>query len=372
MAQATTFTILGGGNGAFAAAADLTLKGYRVRLLEVPQLAAQTITPIQERGGIEFVNPGVEAIAPSGFARVEVITDDPAVALKDSDIVLYIVPAFAEKHFTDLCLPYFRPEQLVVLFCGNFGGALEFASQLRAGGRPLPTIAETEGLVYGAFKQDATTVKVGGYKQQLACAALPSGKTPEVFDRLRPFFPDFRRAGNVLETGLRNLNPIVHAPVSLANAGRTAPDKPKWRYYWEGVTEPVGEMIMAVDRERLTVARAFDLKLPTVMEVVLSWYGNQGAAGDTMAAVVSTNPAYEIAWAPQTLDHRFLTEDIPFGLVPVEALAKSCNLDTPLISAHITLASQLLGTDFRAQGRNLARLGLEGLTIDQVKDLVIN
>ncbi|MCC6804292.1 MAG: NAD/NADP octopine/nopaline dehydrogenase family protein [Anaerolineae bacterium] len=370
MAQETTITVLGGGNGAFAAAADLALKGCRVRLLEAPEFAARTIAPIQERGGIDLVNSGVEAIAPSGFAPLDLITDDPAQALQGSDIVLYVVPAFAEQRFTELCLPHFRPEQLVVFFCGNFGGALEFASLLRKNGRPLPTLAETEGLVYGAFKQDATTVKVGGYKQRLAFAALPSWKTEAVFERLRPFFPDFSLTVNVLETGLRNVNPIVHAPVSLANAGRTAPDKPKWRYYWEGVTEPVGEMVMAVDRERLSVARAFNLRLPNILEVLLSWYGNQGAAGGTLAQTVSTNPAYEIAWAPQSLDHRFLTEDVPYGLVCIEALAKSCGVETPLISAHITLVSQLLGVDFRQTGRSLARLGLEGMSVEQIRHVV--
>jgi opine dehydrogenase len=369
MPKSTTVAVLGGGNGAFGAAADLKLKGFIVHLLEVPELAAQTIAAIQEKGGIELVSVGAPGVT-SGFAPIDVITDDPEEALVGADIVFYIVPAFAERRFTELCMPYFRPEQLVVLFCGNFGGALEFASSLKTQDAFLPAIAETAGLVYGAFKLDPTTVRVKGMKAGLACAALPARKTKEVLERLRPFFPDFQPAANVLETGLRNLNPVLHPPVSVLNAGRTAADKPKWRYYWEGVTEPVGRVVEAVDRERLAITGALGLTLPSALEVLLSWYGRQGAHGDTLGEAMSTNPTYELTLAPQTLSHRFITEDVPFGLVPIEALGSSMGVGTPVVSALITLSSELLRADFRAQGRDLVRLGLEGLDWEQIKRLV--
>jgi opine dehydrogenase len=112
------------------------------------------------------------------------------------------------------------------------------------------------------------------------------------------------------------------------------------------------------------------LKLPGVLDVLLTWYGHLGAKGSTAAEVMSTNPAYEIAWAPQTLNHRFITEDVPFGIVPIEALGLSAGVPTPTISSLITLSSDLLGVDFRAQGRDLGRLGLSGLTPEQVRRLV--
>jgi glycerol-3-phosphate dehydrogenase len=46
--------VLGGGHAGFAHAADLTLKGFEVRLCEVPELA-ETIAEIKIRGGIESV-----------------------------------------------------------------------------------------------------------------------------------------------------------------------------------------------------------------------------------------------------------------------------------------------------------------------------
>lgn len=362
-------TIIGGGNGAFANAAVLALKGFSVRLLEVPELASETIAPIQEAGGIELLNGQVVGL-PSDFAPLELITDNPEKALDGAEIVLYIVPAFAEQRFTELCMSSFRSDQLVVFLCGNFGGALEFANQLTArGDSQLPMIAETEGLVYTGFKQSSNSVKLGGYKAGLSCSAFPANQIEGVLKRLQPLFPDFQMASSVLETSLRNLNPVVHAPVSVLNAGRTDPHQPQWRYYWEGVTEPIGHVVEAVDLERIAVGQKLGIRLPSTKDVLLRWYGHQGAKGETLAEVMSTNPAFEVAWAPQTLEHRFLTEDIPFGLVPIEALGSSMGATTPVISAIITLADKLLNTDFRVEGRNLTRLGMEGLDIEQIRRL---
>ena len=370
MAESITVAVLGGGNGAFATAGILKQKGLTVRLLEAPELAQETIAPVWERGGIELQNAAV-AGANDGLVALDLVTDNVADALAGADVVLYVVPAYAERRFTELCTSHFSPDQLVVLFAGNFGGALELASQLaRYGVRDMPTIAEMEGLLFNGFKQDQTTVRIAGYKAGLACATLPAGDIDEALARLKPIAADFQPAANVLETGLRNLNPVVHGPVSILNAGRTAPDRDSWRYYWDGVTEPVGKVVEAVDAERRAVTSTFGLTVKPLMDTLLQWYGHQGAKGDTIGEVMSTNPAYEIVTAPHTLNHRFLTEDIPFGLVPLEALGAAVGVAMPVTGALITLASALLGVDYRAEGRNLMRLGLEGLASSQIQHWV--
>ena len=60
---------------------------------------------------------------------------------------------------------------------------------------------------------------------------------------------------------------------------------------------------------------------------------------------------------------RYLTEDIPTGLVPFSELGKSIGIDTRHIDNLIDMASMELQVDFRSQGRNLNRLGLDARTI---------
>jgi opine dehydrogenase len=365
-----TVAVAGGGNGAFAAAADLTLRGFRVHLLEAPELAAQTLGPVRERGGIELTAvPSTPVL--SGFAEVAIVTDSAEEALRAADAVLYVVPAFAERRFTELCLLHLRPQQMVVFLCGNLGAAMAFARQYRAQGRaPLPLVVETDGLVYAAFKSGGAAVRVSGYKRGIACAAFPARGTREALERLSPLFPTFRAAASVLETGLRNLNPIVHAPVSVLNAGRTRSDVPRWRYYWDGVSAEVGRVVAEVDRERLAVARALGLTLPSAQQVLLEWYSGQGVGGESLAEIMRTNPAYRDVWAPASLDHRFVTEDVPFGLVPIEALGMLADVATPVTTALISLAGHLLGRDFRREGRDLAALGLTGMRAQDLRRMV--
>lgn len=354
----TTVAVLGGGNAAFAAAADLKLRGFTVHLLEVPELSSN-LAGVREQGGIELLAAEAVGIR-SGLAKVDVVTDDPKEALAAAEIVLYAVPAFAERRFTELCAPNFREDQLVVLFCGNLGAAFELANILCSrGDRTLPTIAQTEGLVYAAFKQGPASVRVLAIKKGLTLAALRPERTAIALQRLESLYPDFLPAFNVLDAGLRSLNPVIHPVVSLLNAGRVGKGKPKWRYYWEGVADEVGKLVEQIDRERRAVGEAAGLDLPPALDVLRRWYPQRQIQWQTLAEALSTNPVYENVWAPEMLDHRYLTEDVPFGLVPLEALAQHAGVEVSAVSAVITLCSQLMGTDFRAHGRNLKRLGLK-------------
>ena len=352
-------TVLGGGNGAFATAAHLKLLGANVRLFEAPEQAGN-LKEIQRRNGIDLFADNVLGVS-SGFAALDLITDDPETALKSAGIVLYVVPSFCEARFTELCASYFRPEQMIVLFCGGLGAALELARALHAMGlEKLPTILEMEGLVYGAVKKDPGSVRVLAMKKGLRCAALTADESDSACRRLAHYYPDFRLAADVLETGLRNLNPIVHAPISILNAGRTSPGN-RWRYYWEGITDAVARVLEDVDHERLAVATGLDLSLSPASETLTAWYGNGHPISSQLGHVLRSMRAYQEVWAPESLEHRFITEDVPFGLVPIESLAKVCAVPTPSISSLVTLASCLLGADFRAAGRHLEWLSLQNI-----------
>jgi opine dehydrogenase len=65
--------------------------------------------------------------------------------------------------------------------------------------------------------------------------------------------------------------------------------------------------------------------------------------------------------APGQINTRWLTEDVPYGLVPWSDLGGQLGVATPVIDATIALASAALGTDFRQEARALASIGLRSL-----------
>jgi opine dehydrogenase len=90
------------------------------------------------------------------------------------------------------------------------------------------------------------------------------------------------------------------------------------------------------------VGRALGLQLQPLRDVIFKWYGQQGAQGDTIHELLSTNPVYQTVQAPLSLNHRFLAEDTPYGLVPISTLGQATSTPTPVTYALITLTSILL------------------------------
>jgi len=366
MADSLRIAVLGGGNGAFITAADLKLKGHRVALCELPHLE-KNIAGILQTKTIELQvvgNPGPKP----GLARLDRVTTDMKEAVSGAEVVLMVLPAFAQKAFAEACAPVLQDGQIVVLTPGNFGGAIEFAKVFEGKGKKQKiTVVEMECMIYSGFKSAPAVAWVSGYKKGLRVAAFPGRETGEALKKLLQIYPDLRPARNVLETGLRNINTVVHAPIVIHNAGWIERTKGKFLFYWDGCTPGVAHSAEAVDRERIAVGRAFGLELTPMLEVSLEWYGHEGAKGNSLYEVLSTNPAYVKDDAPPTLHHRFLLEDIPYGMVPVESLGKLTGVPTPVTSAIVTLAGELTQMDFRSQARDLRALGLERLGIEELK-----
>lgn len=363
-----TITVLGGGNSAFATSAELALYGHNVRLLELTEFS-ESIASIKNKRRILIEAPGLQGV-PTGEAQLAHVTTDPDEAMNGTDVVFYVVPAYGEDRFTSLCLDYFLPSQLVVFFCGNLGGALTFAHHLLNAGRvDLPLILETDGLYFGGFKSGSTSVRLSGLKEGLVASTFPANRLSEGLRRLNSLFPgyEFLPAKNVIETGFRNMNPILHPPISVLNAGRSSPDISTFFYYREGTTYEVSQVMMRIDDERISVGKALELDLKSSYETLLKWYGWQGASGNSLYELLVNNPAYQSLKAPKTLNHRFITEDVPYGLVPISALGRSVNRSTAVIDSLITLASALLGQDMYACGRDLEALGLNGLDRDGIQ-----
>jgi opine dehydrogenase len=369
MAEKPSIAVLGGGNGAFITAADLKLRGHRVTLLELPGME-KSIEGILEDKRIELQivgNPGIQG----GLARLDGVTTDPKEALAGAEVVLMVLPAFAQKPFAEACVPYLEDGQIVVLTPGNFGGAIEFSNILsRRGNGQKVAIAEMECMIYSGFKSSPCVAWVSGYKKGLRVAAYPGKDTEKVLQKLRLVYPELRPAKSVLETGLRNLNTVVHAPIVVHNAGWIERTKGNFLFYWDGCTPGVAHTAEAVDRERLHLGQGLGLELTPAIQVALEWYAHEGAKGSSMYEFMSTNPVYVKDAAPPTLQHRYLLEDVPYGMVPMESLSKVAGVPTPVTSALVTLASELTQRDLRAQARDLEYLGLENLGLQALKRLV--
>lgn len=357
--------VLGGGNGAFITAADLTLRGFNVNIYEVPKFE-KNITLAKKRQEIKLEikgNPGLKG----GIAKLNKVTTDIKEAIEDRDVIFVIVPAFAQKVFAEIGADFFNPNQLVVLEPGNFGGSIEFANILiDKGVKILPNLVESECMIYSGFKNDSGSVWVSGYKDGMKIAAYPGKFTNKALAILKEIYPKLERTNNILETGLSNINTVVHAPILALNAGWAEQPEMEFLFYWQGCTEAVGRVVESIEKERIKIGKAIGVDLTYSRDTLINWYGHQGAGGNNVAEVLRTNPAFKWDYAPNTMKHRFFMEDIPYGMIPMEEVGKLVGVKTPIITGIIDIGSLLANENFRAIARNFEKLGLQGLNKEKL------
>jgi opine dehydrogenase len=340
--------VLGGGNGALAFAAYLGLKGFRVHLWEFPEFRKDLEWiyqhhRIQATGEIE------------GETNVKCHVD-LREALNGSTLLMAVVPAVVHQRLAEEIAPYVEENVLLVLNPGRTGGALEVASILTQRGKHIP-VAEAQTLLFACRKRGEKVVHFSGIKNLLKVGVFPSKRTKDAITRLNKILPQFQAVPDVLTTSLGNIGATFHPASALLNVGLIQSGR-DYDYYRETMTPAVTRVIEKVDQERMAIARASGAEVFSAQAWLRESYQLKEAS---LYEMLQSNPAYQGISGPKDIHARYITEDVPTGLVPMEAFAQLYGIPTPTISALISIANSLIGADFRASGRTLERLGLEGM-----------
>ena len=352
--------ILGAGHGGLAAAADLTRRGFEVAL---HARRPERIAELGERGGIEA--RGVQ----DGFVPIRRFTADLGEAVRGADLVMLVVPSVAHEPYAKALVPHLGTGVPILLNPGHTGGGLHFLTALRRAGYKGPVdIGETVTLTYICRLAAPTTVEIYSYTRRLGFAALPGRRTQELHARLAPLYPELEARSSVLETGLANINAIFHPPGMLMNAGWIEHTGGDFLFYTEGVTESVGRVVSAVDAERLAIAQALGVPATPFLDIFHSAGLTTDAArasGSVARACRESAPNRTIK-SPSSLNHRYVHEDVGYGLVAFSALGRLAGVPTPVIDAQVTLAAAATGTDYWGEGLTLEKMGLAGVSRDEL------
>jgi opine dehydrogenase len=354
-----TVAVLGAGNGGLASAADLTLRGFDVRLFT---RRPETLAAVVDAGGIEL-----EGVAGEGFVPIATITSDLEEAVVGADMIELVVPTTAIEYYGTALAPTLKDGQPIFLNPGHTGGGLYLAHELRrAGFKGAIKTCEVASLTYACRLQGPARVKIFSTATSLPFAAFPGKHSSELLELAQTMYPGVQPAESVLETALHNLNAVEHPPQTILNAGWIEHTKGDYYFYREGTTPAVGRVIDAVDAERLTLAQALGVKTKSFVQLFFELgYTSETAAatGSSHAALQESQPNWSIK-GPPSLDHRYIHEDVGTGLVPWAALGDLAGVDTPTMDNLIVLASLINGRDYATVGLTLGKLGLEGVTLE--------
>ena len=361
----TKIAILGAGNGGFAFSGHLGLEGFEVRLYEDPKFA-KNLTAVQSKGGIEVTG------AKTGFGKVALASTDIASVLKGVNVIMVVVPAFAQMAIFESALPYLEDGQIVVFWPDNFGTILAKKLMKEKNVNKDIKLAGTASLLYSTRKvgTDTNKVHISAIKADLPIACLPASDNLEVIKYLKNIIPQMSEAKNALEIGLVNMNLVVHCSTSVLNAGWIEWTKGDFEFYWHGMTPSVCRVAEKIDEEKSMVAKALGINLNSALQYLNEMYPTERA--DTLYEFVSKSRAHggRGPSAPKNLKERYISEDVPVGLVATSSLGRLCNVPTPTIDAIILLASILNNEDYRAKGRDLTVMGFDGMTKEEIINYV--
>jgi opine dehydrogenase len=353
--------VVGAGHSGFGLAGDLALRGVRVHLYEHPAYEA-AIAPVREAGGIT-----VRGVVGEGVARPERVTSDAAEALAGATLVFVVVPAYAHDAMAEALAPHLHDDHVVVLMPGNAGGALAFRREVVRQGGPAVTVAEAASFVFACKKDGAAGVWIRGVKNGLPVGVLPAESTERVMALLHALYPTFAAATDVLETSLSNANHVAHPPALLLNVARIESTGGDYSFFHEGMTPSVARLTDAIDAERMALVGRLGYTPESTLAQLVRFYGDQGFGGATYYEAVSTTPVHGAARAPASVDHRYFTEDLPYGLVPIVEIGRVLGMGLPATRGVIDVVGALMGVDFWATGRTAARLGLEGMGVAEMR-----
>jgi opine dehydrogenase len=360
------FAVLGTGNSGQAYAADISLKGYSVNLAEISGFE-ETLRAIEKKGGIEL-----SGASSKGFARFNMITTDLEAAVKGVDIIIIGGSAFAHEPFSRAVASYFEDGQFI-LFTSNFG-AIRFHNWVKDFDISADvTPVETMSLLYATRALEPGNVVIKGVKGNLPVAALPAGRTRDFLEKISPVFPQMSACDNVLVTSLNNLNPIVHPPMVLCNAGRIEATKGKgWNLYGDGATESVANLMLALDADRMALMDNIGIQGIAFKDAFETLYANYSLGKQTLSETLRQSPIHgdRAFAAPESVDTRYIAEDLPFGLVPWSSMGRMFGLPTPTIDAAIQFASVMLGRNFFEEGLTAKDLGIDGMSPEDLKAMV--
>lgn len=346
--------ILGGGHGAYAAAADLSEAGHEVRLW---RRDAAALKPLLQAGSITLRDASGQRDVPLALA-----TANMAEALRGAELIVIPSPAIAQDAMARAMAPHLIDGQVIFLPPGTFGSYV-MAQQVAASGNQADLAwAETGTLPYLARKHGEREVNVTVRAIRLPTGVYPASKADAAIGVIRKAYPSVHGCGDALSGALMNAGPIIHPPLMVMNAAPLQHFE-RWDIHNEGTQRAVRDVTDRLDQERIAVREALGYSGPHYP--LADHYNNdRWMYGDAHKKLVKSGD-----WR-ETIDlysHRYITEDTELGLAFLASAARYAGVNAPIAHGLLAIVGGFLGRDLRSGPRTFESLDLSSLTPAQLR-----
>lgn len=341
-------SILGAGNGGTAVAAELSLRGHEVTLIKTSNaMHDENFKFLLENGGIVNLTEEGKTVT----AKIKHITRELSYLSESKVVIVYIQTNYHEALIKRI-KPHLRDGQILLLNPGYLSTAyvLKHCSDINL------TICEAQSSFLDCRISEPGTIKIGFRNVRNPLGIFPVSRIKESKDILDKLGFPFDYLPSVIEAALHNPNLIVHTVGAIMSIARIEKTKGDYCMYHEVFTPSVWRILEALDKEKMDVMEKCGCERISYVEAckhrntlddsrdakeVFFWYANMPTR----------------AKGPVVVDSRYISEDVPQGLVLLETLGSKFNVNTHICTALINIASAALGRNLRLEGRTLERLG---------------
>ncbi|PKK39786.1 D-octopine dehydrogenase [Clostridiaceae bacterium JG1575] len=343
--------VVGAGNGGCAVAADLSLKGHEVTLLKTSHsMHNANFEHLEKKQGEITLWEGDE----KKTTHIHRVTRE-VEELEGNEVVILYVQTNHHEAVLRKILPHIHEDQILLINPGY----LSTAYVLKHTSKNLTVVEATSSFIDCRI-QEPGLIKVGFRNVRNPLGVFPRERQEYVAEKLEALGVPFAYFSSVVEAALHNPNMIVHTVGAVMSIPRIENTKGDYCMYHEVFTPSVWNILEKLDEEKMDIIEHLGYERISYVEAckfrntlddtknakeIFFWY----AAMPTRAK------------GPLSVDSRYLSEDVPQGLVMLEALGKALGIATPMSTSLIELASAALGRNLRSEGRTPERLGSENI-----------
>lgn len=343
--------VIGGGHGCYAAAAEFSEHGHRVRFW---RRSEADFAPVLKSGLIKLTDK-------DGTRDVKIAqpTTDLAAAVSGAALVVIPLPCTTHADLAAQMAPLWEDGQVVYLPPGTFGSYVFLKAARAAGNKANVAFAETGTLPYLARKQAPDHVRISVYATRLPTGVMPASQSAHALKALKEAYPAVEPLKDALDGALMNAGPIIHPPLIMMNAGPLE-HFDAWDIHNEGTQSSIRSVTDELDAERIRLREALGYGAPH-----FPLADHYDEAGDEwMYGNFAHSPLTDSGDWREKIDlhqHRYMREDTELGLSFMASLAQWAGVDIPVARGFLAIASAIVGEDLMAAERSWATMGLSGL-----------
>ena len=396
--------------------ADLLSRGYKVVGFNRSSPHGNAVlNAIDDTGGIYLERPKnanneVSHFIPLG---VSVVTSDLKRLVDNADIIIIALPStYHESAVREMCAVGITERKIPIVLSPSRSVASPYMWRILGEKYPIICLSTCP---YSCKSPKPGTALIKRRKRTFI-ASLEGEVNHTHVNMMRELFPQAALTRIPALTTLNNIGAVFHCATYMLNIDEIERRKVSgevFSFYMDGIASrpEVGRVLEEIDQVRLQIAHKLGLqtfglkehprediwrKLTNALRAleeesaddidilrhirkeftefldscVLSsqhWlditYGVVRQEGESLSSAIGRTPTYQSNSVPQL---RYVTEDIPTGLVVYEALAKMLDIECSVCTKIIDLYDKHFNEDIRSKGRNL-----QGFDRDYLKNYLL-